>query len=466
MPVRPDPLAARDPAPRDFAQLQSWLEREHVAEVECLVPELSGVARGKILPRRRFAADRGMRLPESILGLNITGNWPAHERMAELISDADNDLHLVPDPSTVRHVPWAAGPTAQVIHDCCFPDGREVDYAPRNVLKRVLRLYEQRGWEPVVAPEVEFYLVARNPDPGQPLRPPPGRSGRAETSRQPYSLDALREFDGLLQDLYAYCEAMRLDADTLIHELGAGQMEINFPHGKALDLADQVYLFKRALREAALRHGLYATFMAKPMSGEPGSAMHLHQSVVDRASRANLFSLPEGSPAPALHHYIGGLQRYLPHALALFAPYVNSYRRLAGEGDAPVNVEWGRDDRSTGIRVPGSDPRNRRVENRVPGADANPYVAMAASLACGYLGLVGRIEALPERDPRAQGLLPAIELPRDLPAALHLLGQAPELEDLLGPRFCAIYKAVKTSEQAEFMQVISAWEREHLLLHV
>ncbi len=465
-PAHADAAVEGQAAPRDFPQLEAWLNQRRITEIECLVPDLTGVARGKILPRSKFTKDRGMRLPESIIGLTVTGNWPEDESLSQLIGDIDRDMHLVPDPATVRPVPWAADPTAQVIHDCHFRDGREVDYAPRNVLKRVLRLYEQRGWEPVVAPEIEFYLVAKNTDPDQPLHPPLGRSGRAETSRQHYSIDAVNEFDPLFEDIYDYCEAMELDVDTLIHEVGAGQMEINFLHGDALDLADKVFFFKRTLREAALRHNMYATFMAKPMAGEPGSAMHVHQSVVDRVTRRNLFSHPDGSPSPAFLHYIGGLQKYVPHVMSLFAPYVNSYRRLAGGDAAPTNVEWGTDNRTVGIRVPESNPQNRRLENRVVGADANPYVALAATLACGYLGMVGRIEPLPEVTTRADGRGPATALAQSLSEAVRLLDDAPEMEELLGRRFCGIYKAVKTSEHAEFLKVISPWEREHLLQHV
>ncbi len=458
--------AASDALPRNFNELEAWLNRRRVTEIECLVPDLTGVARGKILPRSKFTEDRGMRLPESIIGLTVTGNWPEDERLDELISANDRDMHLVPDAATVRPVPWAADPTAQVIHDCHFRDGAEVDYAPRSVLKQVLRLYAQRGWRPVVAPEIEFYLVAKNTDPDQPLRPPLGRSGRAETSRQHYSIDAVNEFDPLFEDIYDYCEAMELDVDTLIHEVGAGQMEINFLHGDALDLADKVFFFKRTLREVALRHNMYATFMAKPMAEEPGSAMHVHQSVVDIASGRNLFSQPDGSASAAFTHYIGGLQKYIPHVIALFAPYVNSYRRLGGGASAPTNVEWGNDNRTVGIRVPAANAQNRRLENRVIGADANPYVALAATLACGYLGMVGQIEALPEMTGDAGNQRSAIALAQSLPEAVRMLGEPPELEALLGRRFCAIYRAVKTSEYAEFMRVISSWEREHLLQHV
>ncbi len=463
----PTPSAAGSGAsPRQFQELEDWLNRRQVTEVECLVPDLTGVARGKILPRSKFTQDRGMRLPEAILGVTVTGNWPDEPELGQLISEIDRDMHLVPDPSTVRPVPWAVDPTAQVLHDCYFRDGSEVDYAPRSVLKQVLRLYEQRGWQPVVAPEMEFYLVAKNTDPDLPLRPPLGRSGRAETARQHYSIDAVNEFDPLFEDIYDYCEAMELDIDALIHEIGAGQMEINFLHGNALDLADKVFFFKRTMREAALRHDMYATFMAKPMAGEPGSSMHLHQSVLERATGRNLFSQADGSPSPAFFHYIGGLQKYLPHVVALFAPYVNSYRRLAGGGGAPTNVEWGTDNRTAGIRVPDSDAQNRRIENRLAGSDANPYVALAASLACGYLGLLGHIEALPEIHRNANTQPSSIALPQGLSEAVRLLGEAPELEQLLGRRFCAIYRAVKNSEYAEFMKVISPWEREHLLQHV
>lgn len=465
-PTRAPAAAAAEGLPGHFHELEAWLNQRRITEIECLVPDLTGVARGKILPRSKFTEDRGMRLPESIIGLTVTGNWPEDERLDELISANDRDMHLVPDAATVRPVPWAADPTAQVIHDCHFRDGAEVDYAPRSVLKQVLRLYAQRGWRPVVAPEIEFYLVAKNTDPDQPLRPPLGRSGRAETSRQHYSIDAVNEFDPLFEDIYDYCEAMGLDIDTLIHEVGAGQMEINFLHGDALDLADKVFFFKRTLREAALRHNMYATFMAKPMAGEPGSAMHVHQSVIDLASGRNLFSNPDGSASTAFTHYIGGLQKYIPHVMALFAPYVNSYRRLGGGAAAPTNVEWGTDNRTVGIRVPSANAHNRRLENRVIGADANPYVALAATLACGYLGMLGQIEALPEAGGNACTQPTTIELPQSLPEAVRLLGQPPELEQLLGRRFCGIYRAVKTSEYAEFMQVISPWEREHLLQHV
>ena len=447
----------------NFNDLEQWLDRHRVTEIECLVPDLTGVARGKILPRQKFTEDRGMRLPEAVVAMGVTGEFPSEGPYYDVISPTDHDMHLRPDPRTVRIVPWASDPTAQVVHDCYDKAGNIVPFAPRSVLRRVCELFEAEGWNPIVAPELEFYLVARNTDPDMPLKPPIGRSGRAETSRQAYSIDAVNEFDPLFEDVYSYCEQMELNVDTLIHEIGAGQMEINFFHDHPLGLADEVFFFKRTVREAAMRHNMFATFMAKPIAGEPGSAMHIHQSIVDAQGR-NIFSNEDGSASDMFRWYIGGLQKYIPAAMALFAPYVNSYRRLARFTAAPINIQWGTDNRTVGIRSPVASPAARRIENRVIGADANPYVALAATLACGYLGMKNRIEPTPEC--KGDAYLGDYQLPRSLGEALEKLRAEKDLAAVLGESFITVYTEVKETEYAEFMKVISPWEREHLLLHV
>ena len=447
-----------------FAELEQWLNERRVTEIECLVPDLTGVARGKILPREKFTEDRGMRLPEAIVAIGVTGEFPEEGPYYDVIHATDRDMHLRPDPSTVRIVPWATDPTAQVLHDCFDRDGKLIPYAPRSVLRRVCDLYAAEGWDPVVAPELEFYLVARNTDPDVPLKPPIGRSGRSETSRQAYSIDAVNEFDPLFEDVYDYCEKMELNVDTLIHEVGAGQMEINFFHAHPLGLADEVFLFKRTVREAALRHDMFATFMAKPIAGEPGSAMHVHQSILSLVTGQNIFSNPDGTASNEFRWFIGGLQKYIPAAMALFAPYVNSYRRLARFTAAPINIQWGTDNRTVGIRSPVASPAGRRIENRVIGADANPYVALAATLACGYLGIKKQLEPTPEC--KGDAYLGDFQLPRSLGEALQLLREDKDLAEVLGAGFVTVYSEIKEVEYAEFMKVISPWEREHLLLHV
>ena len=444
-----------------MSKLQQFFKEHGISEVEALIPDMAGVARGKIMPAEKFAEEEGMRLPESVFLQTVTGEYPSDERA---INPAEIDIVLKADPRAVHVVPWAAEPTAQVIHDAFYSDGKPVTMAPRQVLQAVLSLYEQQGWRPVVAPELEFYLVEPNIDADYPLKPPVGRSGRPEIGRQSYSIAAVNEFDPLFDDLYAFCEAQGIEIDTLIHEDGAAQMEINLLHGDAMSLADQVFLFKRTAREAALRHKMYATFMAKPHAREPGSAMHIHQSIVDTKTGKNIFSDADGNASSLFFAHIAGLQKYLPAAMSIFAPNVNSYRRITRHLAAPINTLWGYDNRTAGLRVPMSGPEARRVENRVGGADANGYLAIAASLACGYLGMK---EVLKPTEPIVGSAyeLP-FSLPRSLEDSLRLLRGCEPLIDLLGERFVLAYTAVKESEYEEFLKVISSWEREHLLLNV
>jgi len=445
------------------AEARAWSNAREVTEIECLVPDLAGVARGKIMPAAKFFDDINMALPSSIFMQTISGEYP--EENAEFRFDpSDGDIVLKPDFSTLCLVPWARDPTAQVIHDAAYHDGRAMEIAPRQVLKRVIELYNQQGWAPVVAPELEFYLVKRNIDPDYPLEPPIGRSGRAEAGRRSYSISAVNEFDAIFEDIYAFAEAQQLEVDTLIHEEGAAQMEINLRHGDPLWLSDQVFLLKRTIREAALAHDIYATFMAKPIAHEPGSAMHIHQSILLASTGRNLFTDEDGKPTPEFFHYIGGQQRYTPAVTCMLAPYVNSYRRLVKGLSAPVNVEWGYDNRTTGLRIPPSSPANRRVENRVPSSDANPYLAMAATLACGYLGLMNKINPGEPVAGIARG--DDFDLPVGLLEAVDLFEETDELTALFGRGFVTTFAAVKRAEFATFMRVISPWEREFLLLNV
>src|SRR6201997_2510876 len=267
--------------------IDEFLKKHHITEIEAIIPDMAGIARGKIIPRNKFESGESMRLPQAVMIQTVTGDYPED---ASFTGVTDPDMVCVPDASTIRIIPWAVDPTAQVIHDCVHFDGTPVAISPRRVLRRVLELYKARGWKPVIAPELEFYLVDMNKDPDLPLQPPIGRTGRPETGRQAYSIEAVNEFDPLFEDIYEYCDIQELEVDTLINEVGAAKMEINFMHGDPLKLADSVFLFKRTVREAALRHKMYATFMAKPMEGEPGSAMHMHQSLVDMETGRNLFT--------------------------------------------------------------------------------------------------------------------------------------------------------------------------------
>lgn len=450
-------------AEQQESSLKRLLKERRITEVECLVPDITGNARGKIIPAAKFSHDYGTRLPEAILVTTVTGDFP--DAYKELVAPSDSDMYLRPDADTVRMVPWATDPTAQVIHDCFTRDGKPHELAPRNVLRNILALYEAKGMKPIVAPELEFFLVQKNTDPDFPLLPPAGRSGRPETARQSYSIDAVNEFDPILDLMYDYAEEMELDVDTLIHESGAAQLEVNFVHSDPMSRADQVFLFKRTMREAALRHGIYATFLAKPMENEPGSSMHIHQSLLDAKTGKNLFAgKKENQHSELFKNYLGGLQKYVPMAMPFFAPNVNSYRRLAVGEVAPINVQWGYDNRTCGLRVPLDSLENTRVESRFAGSDVNPYLAMAATLACGYLGIIEKLKPTEPLTTSAQDL--GYELPRSLEESLKWLRGCEPLQGLMGKRFVNAYIHVKEKEYQTYFRVISSWEREFLLLNV
>jgi len=416
------------------------------------------------LPTNKFLSgldNDTLRLPESVFGQMVTGA----DADTKALTYQAPDMILVPDADTICVVPWYREPTAQVVCDCQDRKEKPVAVAPRQVLKNILALYENKGWRPIVAPELEFFLAQKNIDPDYPLLPPAGKSGRPQTGRQAYSIDAVNEFDPLFEDVYDFCEAQDIGIDSLIHEDGVAQVEINFNHGDPLQLADQTFLFKRTVRQAALRHDIYATFMAKPYEAEPGSALHIHQSIVDTDKGKNLFSTRSGKDTRLFMAYIAGLQKYLPAAMPLIAPYVNSYRRLVRYLSAPVNTHWGHENRTVGLRIPESEPKNRRIENRVPGADANPYLAIAGSLACGYLGMTQNLSPTKPMEGNAYDSM-RYQLPRHLLDAISKFRNSQDMREILGEAFVDLYSDVKASEHDAYQQVISPWERQHLLLNV
>ena len=445
-----------------MSRLKQWIERRGVAEVECLIPDMNGVPRGKVLPAAKLIQaerDDNLRMPSSVFSVTVTGDYTGDDDEAY----QDPDMMLRPDVSSLCVAPGFKTPTAFVFADAHHPDGTPWASSPRHVLKRVLELYAARGWRPVIAPELEFYLTALNPDPDLPLTPPLGRSGRPETASQPFGLEAITEYEDLIEAIYEQAETAELDLDTMIHESGTAQLEVNFNHGDPVRLSDQVLVFKRIVRQVALKHGVYATFMAKPMELQPGSAMHLHISVVDDAG-VNQFADAHGINTPAFLGFIGGLQMNLPEITPLFAPNVNSFRRMRPSHSAPINVQWGVDNRSCGLRAPISDAANRRIEVRLPGADANPYLAIAASLISGYLGMVGGIQPSPQVFGNAY--LHARTLPRTLEEALERFNNCRRVCEMLDPSFVRTFNAIKEAELQAFQGVISSWERDHLLLKV
>ncbi len=311
------------------AAAQSYIKDIRLDEVECIVADIAGVARGKAMPASKFARQEKFYLPNSIFLQTITGEWADNPQGAF----TEPDMILTPDFSTTTAAPWTADYTLQVIHDVTDQQGNPVPIAPRNVLKRIVGLYEARGWRPVVAPEMEFFLVARNIDPNQPIIPPMGRSGRRAAAKQAYSMSAVDEYGKVIDDIYDFAEAQGFEIDGILQEGGAGQVEINLNHGDPVALADEIFYFKRLIREAALRHDCFATFMAKPIEGEPGSAMHIHHSVVDLKTGKNIFADAKGRETPAFMHFIAGMQKHLPaHAATTPSATYSTFKKVPSLG--------------------------------------------------------------------------------------------------------------------------------------
>lgn len=442
-------------------EFKTWLEHNAIEDVECATCDMAGSVCGKTLPVDEFLdglMGGGVRLPESFFGLTVTGDFC----FGGVLDDAEPDITFIPDPKTLRPVPWCVDKTAIVLGDYVDHGGAPVSFAPRRVLQRVLELYESAGWTPIVAPEFEFYLVSKPKDFHSDFQPPAGLAGLGQGALHPYGLEAAGSVEDLLNDLYTTCEAQNIPIGTLTQEAGPGQYELNLSHRAALEAADMAFLFKRTLHRVALDHGLIATFMAKPYEHSYGSAMHLHQNVLDAKRGANLFSL---DGADMLRAHIAGLQHYLPRAMPLLAPYPNSYRRFAPGLSCPVNFHWGEDNRSVGLRVPKSNAKSRRIENRVPGADVNPYLVIAASLGCGYLGMK---EGLAPDEPVMGGAYESDSqaLPMSLDQALTGFAGDDKMKHLFSAEFVKLFSGIKRYELDEFNRLITPWEREHLLMKV
>ena len=437
-------------------QAADFIKSNKIKEVECAFPTINATLRGKVMRSHDFAKGNELRIARAVILQTINGEYCDDH----VIGAIDNDTILKPDYSTIKQLPWAKD-RAWVIHDCMNFDGTPSEHAPRNVLKNVLGQYEKLGLQPVVAPEIEFYLFKRDGNEVNGFTYPTARGGSVENERQmAYSLNSTAEFAPFWDQLQSAYDALGIRTDTWLHEMAPNQFELNLLHGDALKLADDVLLFKHTMREIAAQHGLSAVFMAKPLAGYDGSSMHLHQSIVDK-NGANIFSTKNGAETPEFHAYIAGLQTYLADLMPLIAPYINSWRRYVCGMQAPVNMQWGHDNRTVGLRVPHSSPAARRVENRFAGSDANPYLAIAVSLACGLKGMQEKLMPRAPVDDEDGYQFPR-EIANGLESALAQLNQSKHAREVFGDMFIDAFLNVKEIELAHFMNEVSSWDRRYL----
>ncbi|MEM9386566.1 MAG: glutamine synthetase family protein [Pseudomonadota bacterium] len=441
------------PAEATLEAALEWLRANGIERIETTVPDMAGIGRGKVQPVSQFK-QTGTRIPYAILAQTVNSTFHLGKDNV-----GDRDMSLRADLSTIRRIPWTSEPSAVVIMDCIDDDGNLIGAAPRAALARILSLYEQEGWTPVVAPEVEFYIAPANEDPWTRTRAMAQDEDDLEDLIDPYGTDRFHELSGFFSELEETCRKQDIETGALSQELGPGQFEVNFDHGDPMKLADDVFHFKRAIRHVAANHDLRAIFLSKVHEDAAGSAFHIHQSVYGRDGN-NAFSGPDGEANERFGHYIGGLQRYLREFLLLFAPYPNSYRRLNSHWASPINLEWGIDNRTVGLRVPVANAQARRVENRLAGADVNPYLAIAGSLACGYLGMQQQIAASAPVDKSAYDA--PFALLRHPHYAIGSLRQSKEAVEVFGEEFVTLFAGMKEHECLEFEERVPVWERELL----
>jgi len=431
-----------------------------VVEIECVTADLNGIPRGKVMTVEGFLSGRRLQLARGVLLQCVMGGYPA----PRFYGSDDGDLVLNAVPGQVHVLPWSKPPRALAICDADELTGQGSGLSTRHLLTRVVGRYRAKGLEPVVATELEFFIFDRNGDPHQPFQPPVGADGRRESGFSVFSVSSGSGLRPFFKDVYRCMDAVGIPRDTFMHEMGTSQFEINLIHGEPLLIADQTFLFKHLLREVALQHGLLAVCMAKPLAHTAGSSMHIHQSVVDTQGR-NIFTAEDGEATPAFYQFIAGLQACLADFTLLFAPNINSFQRLCNPYASPNNACWSYDNRSAGLRIPASGPEARRVENRLPGADANPYLALAASLAAGLHGLerqlqpsepvTGEVEAPPE-----------LLLPDSLQEALRRLRGSRQAREVFGEEFIDGYLACKALELGDFLGEITPWERRVLATQI
>ena len=436
----------------DFAtEAQAFLRDNPDLEVlEAFVIDVNGVPRGKWIPRERAldVLTKGMAIPRSVYALDCWGRDVNAAGLAEGTGDPDG--LCFPVPGTLARVDWLDRPTAQVLLGMRNADGSGYFADPRQVLAQVLKRFSEARLTPVVATELEFYLIDPVRNALDPVRPPHSREGRWHASQtQVLSISELQDLEPVFMDIARAAKAQGVPADTVLRENGPGQYEINLNHvPDALQAADYAVLLKRIVKGVARRHDLDATFMAKPYGTQAGSGMHVHFSVLDEHGR-NIYVSETDKPADVLMHSVGGLLANMGESMAIFAPHANSYRRLRPSEHAPTYASWGFDNRSAAVRVITSSKPATRIEHRVAGADTNPYLVLAMILNGALTGMKekhnpgGAISG----DDHAINHEP---LPTNWDYALQRFAKSSFAYATLTPEYRALYTACKQQELSEF----------------
>jgi glutamine synthetase len=431
-------------------------ENPDIEIIELVFPDMNAVMRGKWVPARQIdkLAKGAVRMPMSSYNLDIASEDVEEAEIAVTIGDPDGVGW--PIPHAFGRAQWLKRPTAIALMTMTEPDGvTPCVYDPRQVLAAVAERFRAKGLTPVVAPELEFYLVDGETDQSGRARPPVGVGGDRLEASQMYMLDVKSAFAGILAEIDAAAIALGAPAEAATAEFGPGQFEINLGHvPDPLAAADHAILLRRAIRGVARQHGMDACFMAKPYGDQSGSGQHFHISLIDESGRNIFDSGGMTVPNAAMRATVAGLLRTMPDATLLFAPHLNSYRRLRPNTYAPHMANWGLDNRNTAVRCPALSGGAARIEHRVAGSDANPYLALAAILGGILYGLEhGWDPGLPcEGEPRADG---GNRLPTTWPAAIEAFERSDFIRDVIGAEFARVFALMKRQEMERLLERVT-----------
>ncbi|WP_437614016.1 glutamine synthetase family protein [Erwinia sp. V71] len=444
-------------------EINTYLERHPETQyVDILLNDLNGVFRGKRIPFANLVKiEKGCYFPASVFAMDILGNTVEAAGLGQALGEPDNIC--VPVAGTLT--PSASDPEhlAQVLLTMRNQDGTPFDVEPRNVLNHLWQQLRNRDLFPVVAVELEFYLVDKQRDAEGYIQPPcaPGSDERHLQS-QVYSVDNLDHFAAVLSDIDTLAQCQGIPADGALAEASPGQFEINLHHTRqVLTACDHAVQLKRLVRQVAENHQMNATFMAKPYEEYAGSGMHVHISMLDAAGHNALIS-DDGSDSPLLKRTLAGMIDLLPASMALLAPNVNAYRRFLPDVFVPLQASWGHNNRTVALRIPCAESENHRVEYRVAGADANPYLVMAAILA----GILHGLDNALPLPPAVQGNgneAPGNPLPIRQSDALYEFERSEALARLLGERFAFVWHRCKHHELMLFERLVTATEIDWML---
>jgi glutamine synthetase len=460
----PSPPATNEPVPAG----PSAAELEAIAgceSVDLLLPDMNGLLRGKRVAREALEKvySDGVCLPMSLIATDITGNTVEETGLGYAIGDEDRICK--PVPGSLRPVGWQDRPMAQLLLSMHDREGEAFEVNPREVLRRVLQRYAARGLTPVIAVELEFYLLdgelSTDGHPRTSLNPATGERSR---STQVYYMQDLNDYRRFTDAVADACRAQGVPADTAVAEYAPGQFEINLKHrDDALKACDDAIYLKRIIKGVAGRQGMIASFMAKPFARQAGSGLHLHASVLDR-NGDNIFACTPDAPSEPLRQAVAGLQRHSRDCMLMFAPHANSYRRFVLNAFVPLNDCWGFNNRTVAMRVPHSEPASTRIEHRIAGADANPYLVAAAVLA----GMLDGLENGGDPGPPIVGNAYEQTEPRALFWRDTIADfQASEfVRDTFGDKFRHMYGQQKLKEMRSFETEVTTLEVEWYLRQV